>query len=238
MVLSVEHLSGNGLEDISFELHRGEILGFAGLVGAGRTELMHLIYGAAKIKGGTVKMGERVLSLHSPADGQRAGVGLVPEDRKYQGCFLEKPLFWNISISNIDRLSRGIFVDRRAEMAQAEDFKKRIRIKTPDMKVLALALSGGNQQKVVIAKMLAALPDVLIFDEPTRGIDIGARAEIYQMMVDLTKEGKSILMVSSDMEELLGMSERIVVLHEGRQTGVLNRDEFSQETILTLASGF
>ena len=122
-------------------------------------------------------------------------------------------------------------------MKQAEIFKKRIRIKTPDMKVNASTLSGGNQQKVVIAKMLAPEPNVLIFDEPTRGIDSGARAEIYGMMVALTQEGNSILMVSSDMEELLGMSERIVVLHEGHQTGTLNREEFSQEKILTLASG-
>ena len=128
-------------------------------------------------------------------------------------------------------------MDRKAEAAQAEKFRQKMRIKTPDMNQLALALSGGNQQKVVISKSMAALPDILIFDEPTRGIDVGARHEIYQMMIDLTQEGKSILMVSSDMEELLGMSERIVVLHEGEQTGILNREEFSQETILTLASG-
>ena len=122
-------------------------------------------------------------------------------------------------------------------MKQAEDYKEKIRIKAPTMTQLALSLSGGNQQKVVIAKAMAGLPDILIFDEPTRGIDVGARHEIYQMMIDLTQQGKSILMVSSDMEELLGMSERIVVLHEGEQTGVLTREEFSQETILTLASG-
>ena len=122
-------------------------------------------------------------------------------------------------------------------MAQAEEYKGKMRIKAPTMTQLGNSLSGGNQQKVVIAKAMAALPDILIFDEPTRGIDVGARHEIYQMMIDLTQQGKSILMVSSDMEELLGMSERIVVLHEGEQTGVLTREEFSQETILTLASG-
>lgn len=237
VVLRVENLSGNGLADVNFELRRGEILGFAGLVGAGRTELMHLIYGAAKKAGGHIYLGDREVSFHSPADALRAGIGLIPEDRKFQGCFLEKPLFWNISISNIDQISRGGFVDRKAESSQAEEFRQKMRIKTPDMNQLALALSGGNQQKVVISKSMAALPDILIFDEPTRGIDVGARHEIYQMMIDLTQEGKSILMVSSDMEELLGMSERIVVLHEGEQTGILNREEFSQETILTLASG-
>ena len=237
VVLRVEKLSGNGLTDVSFELRRGEILGFAGLVGAGRTELMHLIYGAAKKTGGHIYLGDTEVNFHGPADALHAGIGLIPEDRKFQGCFLEKPLFWNISISNISQISRGGFVDRKAEAAQAEKFRQKMRIKTPDMNQLALALSGGNQQKVVISKSMAALPDILIFDEPTRGIDVGARHEIYQMMIELTQEGKSILMVSSDMEELLGMSERIVVLHEGEQTGILNREEFSQETILTLASG-
>ncbi len=237
VVLQVKDLSGNGVEHINFELHKGEILGFAGLVGAGRTELMHLIYGNAKKTGGEIVMSGKSLDLRHPSGGMKAGIGLVPEDRKFQGCFLEKPLYWNISISDIDTLSHGSFVDRKAEMKQAEDYREAMRIKTPDMKVLAMSLSGGNQQKVVIGKMLAALPDILIFDEPTRGIDVGARHEIYQMMVDLTQQGKSILMVSSDMEELLGMSERIVVLHEGHQTGILTRDEFSQETVMTLASG-
>ncbi|MDD6160406.1 MAG: sugar ABC transporter ATP-binding protein [Oscillospiraceae bacterium] len=237
VVLRTEHLSGNGLTDINIELRKGEILGFAGLVGAGRTELMHLIYGAAKKTGGKVFLNGKEVAVRSPGDGLKAGIGLVPEDRKGQGCFLEKPIFWNISISNIDKLSHGTVVDKKAEMKQAEDYKQQINIKTPTLQQFAMALSGGNQQKVVIAKMLAAMPDILIFDEPTRGIDVGARHEIYQAMIDLTNAGKSILMVSSDMEELLGMSERIVVLHEGHQTGVLNRDEFSQEKILTLASG-
>ena len=237
VVLRTEHLSGNGLTDINFELHKGEILGFAGLVGAGRTELMHLLYGAAKRTSGSVYLGDKEVNFHSPADALSAGIGLIPEDRKYQGCFLEKPLFWNISISNIEKLSRFSFIKNKAEMEQAENYKEKMRIKAPTMTQLALSLSGGNQQKVVIAKAMAGLPDILIFDEPTRGIDVGARHEIYQMMIDLTVQGKSILMVSSDMEELLGMSERIVVLHEGEQTGVLTRDEFSQEAVLTLASG-
>lgn len=237
VVLKVEDLSGNGVRNINFELHRGEILGFAGLVGAGRTELMHLIYGAAGAAAGTVSMNGQALNIHSPADAMKAGIGLIPEDRKWQGCFLEKPIFWNISISNIKELCKGAFVNTKKEMDQAETYGKRMRIKTPSLKVNAGALSGGNQQKVVIAKSLASLPDILIFDEPTRGIDIGARYEIYQLMIDLTKEGKSILMVSSDMEELLGMSERIVVLHEGEQTGTIEKPDFSQERVLALASG-
>ncbi len=237
VVLRTENLCGNGLTDINIELRKGEILGFGGLVGAGRTELMHLLYGAAKKTSGHIFLNGEEVNYHSPADALKGGIGLIPEDRKYQGCFLDKPLFWNISISNIDKLSHVSFVDRKAEMAQAEEYKAKMRIKAPTMTQNALSLSGGNQQKVVIAKAMAGVPDILIFDEPTRGIDVGARQEIYQMMIELTQQGKSILMVSSDMEELLGMSERIVVLYDGHQAGVLNRDEFSQETILTLASG-
>ena len=237
VVLEVNNLSGNGVRDISFQLHKGEILGFAGLVGAGRTELMHLIYGAAGIEAGTVTMNGQQLSIRTPSDAMKAGIGLIPEDRKWQGCFLDKPIFWNVSISNIKELCRGAFVDRKKEMDQAREYGRRMRIKAPNLTVNAGALSGGNQQKVVIAKSLASLPDILIFDEPTRGIDIGARYEIYQLMIDLTKEGKSILMVSSDMEELLGMSERIVVLHEGQQTGTIEKPDFSQERVLALASG-
>lgn len=237
VVLQVDRLSGNGVKNISFTLHKGEILGFAGLVGAGRTELMHLIYGAAPRESGTVTLNGRELVIRSPADAMHAGIGLIPEDRKYQGCFLEKPIFWNVSISNIKTLCKGGFVNRKKEMAQAETYGARMRIKAPNLKINVGALSGGNQQKVVIAKSLSSLPGILIFDEPTRGIDIGARYEIYQLMIDLTKQGKSILMVSSDMEELLGMSERIVVLHEGEQTGTIEKLDFSQERVLTLASG-
>lgn len=237
VVLRVENLCGNGLQNVSFELRHGEILGFGGLVGSGRTELMHLLYGAAKKSSGHIYLDGKEVNFRSPADALNAGIGLIPEDRKYQGCFLEKPLYWNISVSNLKKLSHATFLDHKAEMEQAEEYKTRIRIKTPTMSQLALSLSGGNQQKVVIAKAMASLPNVLIFDEPTRGIDVGARHEIYQMMIELTQQGKSILMVSSDMEELLGMSERIVVLHEGRQTGTLERESFSQETILSMASG-
>ena len=237
VVLKIENLCGNGVKNISFELHKGEILGFAGLVGAGRTETMMLLYGAAPIESGIVSMNGETLSIRRPADAMKAGIGLIPEDRKWQGCFLDKPIYWNISISNIKTLCDGPFINSKKEAAQADLYGERMRIKAPDFRVNAGALSGGNQQKVVIAKSMASLPDILIFDEPTRGIDIGARYEIYQLMIDLTKEGKSILMVSSDMEELLGMSERIVVLHEGEQTGTIEKPDFSQERVLELASG-
>lgn len=237
VVLSVEKLTGNGVRNINFELHKGEILGFAGLVGAGRTELMHLIFGAARKESGKILFKGEEKKLNNPKDGMAAGVALIPEDRKFQGCFIDKPIYWNISISTIDHLTKNGVVDRKAEMALAEDYKKRLKIKTPFLTQLTSGLSGGNQQKVVISKALAALPEILIFDEPTRGIDIGARYEIYLLMNELAEQGKSILMVSSDMEELLGMSERIIVLHEGEQTGELTRKEFSQEKVLALASG-
>ena len=237
VVLKVENLSGNGVKNISFELHKGEILGFAGLVGAGRTETMLLLYGAAGTESGVVTMNGQTMNIHSPSDAMKAGIGLIPEDRKWQGCFLDKPIYWNISIANIKSLCRGLFISRKKEQELADHYGRRMRIKTPNYRVTAGSLSGGNQQKVVIAKCLASLPDILIFDEPTRGIDIGARYEIYQLMIDLTKEGKSILMVSSDMEGLLGMSERIVVLHEGEQTGTIEKADFSQERVLALASG-
>ena len=237
VVLDVRHLSGNGVTDISFQLHRGEILGFAGLVGSGRTELMHVLYGAAKKQGGTVLLGGREVSFHSPAAGLKAGIGLIPEDRKFQGCFIEKPIFWNISISTLASIVNHTVVNRKKETALADDYKNRLKIKTPYLDQMTSGLSGGNQQKVVIAKALAALPDILIFDEPTRGIDVGARHEIYLLMNELAEGGKSILMVSSDMDELLGMSARIIVLHEGRKAGELTKEEFSQETVLACASG-
>lgn len=237
VVLEAEHLSGNGVTDISFQLHKGEILGFAGLVGAGRTELMHVIFGAAKKTGGSLRVGGKEVEFHSPNDGMKAGIGLIPEDRKYQGCFIDKPISWNISISNIDHLTQGGVVDKNEERKLAQSYKERLKIKTPNLDQLTSGLSGGNQQKVVIAKVLATNPDILIFDEPTRGIDIGARYEIYLLMNALAEQGKSILMVSSDMEELLGMSERIIILHNGRKSGEVSREEFSQEKVLLLASG-
>ena len=237
VVLETEHLSGNGVQDISFRLHRGEILGFAGLVGSGRTELMHLLYGAAKRESGSIRLGGREVHFRSPAEGLKAGIGLIPEDRKFQGCFIDKPIYWNNSISALKAVSRWGLVDHEAEMNMAQEYKDRLKTKAPYLNSVTGGLSGGNQQKVVIAKALAALPEILIFDEPTRGIDIGARHEIYLLMNELAEQGKAILMVSSDMEELLGMSERIIVLHEGRQAGELKKEEFSQERVLTCASG-
>ena len=236
VVLKAEHVSGYVNEDCSFELKKGEILGVAGLVGAGRTELMRVIFGADKMVSGTVFVKGKQVSIKSPEDAIRCGIGLIPEDRKMQGCFLNQTIEWNISMGNIRSLTTGNLVDQKKIAQAAEKYKEALNIKTPSVRQLVRNLSGGNQQKVVLAKVLLADTDIIIFDEPTRGIDVGARAEIYALMDQLTAEGKSLIMVSSDMEELLNMSDRIIVLAEGRITGELTRDAYSQETILSMAS--
>lgn len=161
----------------------------------------------------------------------------MPEDRKTQGVFLEKPIEWNITLVNIRQYCRSIFRSKGKERKAAEAYRERLRIKTPNLHLPAGSLSGGNQQKVAIAKMLSGNPDILIFDEPTKGVDIGAKKEIYQLMLDLTRQGKSILMISSDMGELLGVSERILVLHEGKIAGEVLKQDATQSRILELASG-
>ena len=236
MILKVEHVSGYVNDDCSFELKKGEILGVAGLVGAGRTELMRVIFGADKKLGGKVLVNGKEVNIKSPEDAIRCGIGLIPEDRKMQGCFLNQTIEWNISMGNIYSLTTGGLVDNRKIAKAAEQYKDMLNIKTPSVKQLVRNLSGGNQQKVVLAKVLLADTEIIIFDEPTRGIDVGARAEIYALMNQLASEGKALIMVSSDMEELLAMSDRIIVLSEGKITGELLRPDFSQETILSMAS--
>ena len=236
VALKVDHVSGYVNDDCSFELKKGEILGVAGLVGAGRTELMRVIFGADKKLGGAVYINGQQAAIKSPEDAIKAGIGLIPEDRKMQGCFLNQSIEWNISMGNIRSLTTGGLVDQKKIEKAAAEYKDTLNIKTPTVKQLVRNLSGGNQQKVVLAKVLLADTDIIIFDEPTRGIDVGARAEIYDLMDRLAGSGKSLIMVSSDMEELLGMSDRIIVLSEGKITGELTRPQFSQETILSMAS--
>lgn len=236
-VLRVENLCGNGDRDISFTLHRSEILGFAGLVGAGRTELMRVIYGADSLESGKVYVHEKEVHIKSCSDAIRAGIGYIPEDRKAHGVFLPMTIKWNTVINNIKAFSNGLFVDTKKENLAAAEYQEKFRIKTPSLEQRVRNLSGGNQQKVVLAKTLAANSEIVIFDEPTRGIDVGAKQEIYKLMNELVEGGKSILMVSSDMPELLGMSDRIVVIYEGEKTGEVTKAEFNQNYILDLASG-
>ena len=236
-VLEVKNYTGNGDHDISFDLREGEILGLAGLVGAGRTELARLIFGADKKDGGELYVDGKKIDIRLPSDAIKNGIGLIPEDRKLQGCFLSKEVFWNCSIASIKKISKNLVVNTNKEIDQANHYTHVLDIKTPSIFQRVKNLSGGNQQKVVIAKTLAANSKVLIFDEPTRGIDVGAKQEIYNLMVELANEGKAIIMITSEMPELLGMSDRIIVLYEGRTAGELGREEFNQDRVLELASG-
>ncbi len=237
IALEVKNLSGNGDKNISFSVRQGEILGISGLVGAGRTELAMLLFGAVPIDGGEIWVDGKPVQIQSPQAAIQQGIGLLTEDRKGQGLFLEMGVGWNISFPIIRRLSHYGIVDTQRENEMAEKYKQRINIKTPSLMQRVINLSGGNQQKVVLAKSLAAESDILIFDEPTRGIDVGAKQEIYNLMCELANKGIAILMISSDMEELQGMSDRIIVLCEGRLAGEVKREQFSQDYILDLASG-
>jgi ribose transport system ATP-binding protein len=237
IALEVKNLSGNGDKDISFSVRKGEILGISGLVGAGRTELAMLLFGAVPSESGEVLIDGRPVQIKSPRDAIQKGVGLLTEDRKGQGLFLEMGVGWNISFPIIRKLSKYGVVNTKAETKIAQKYKERMNIKTPSLMQRVINLSGGNQQKVVLEKSLAAESDVLIFDEPTRGIDVGTKQEIYQLMTELANNGNAILMISSDMEELLGMSDRIIVLSEGKLAGEVTKEQFSQDYILDLASG-
>lgn len=236
-VLRVEDLCGNGVKNANFSVRKGEILGFAGLVGAGRTELMSVIYGAAKMDSGRMYLHGKPLNLKSPSDGIKHGIGLIPEDRKSKGVFQNWSICWNTVVMCLPKVSKGAVVNRKAEKSLTEKYIRELRTRTPSCDQLVKNLSGGNQQKVVLAKTLAADTEILIFDEPTRGIDVGAKQEIYALMNDLVEKGHTILMVSSDMPELLGISDRVVVLCEKEQVGIVDKEQFSQEFVLDLASG-
>ena len=236
-VLELQNVTGNGDRNISFYLRKGEILGLAGLVGAGRTELARMVFGADKKDSGKILVNGKEVKIKSPQDAIKNKIGLIPEDRRRQGCFLIKGVDWNISIANLKHISRFGVINRKCEIEQTEYYHNRLNIKSAALDQHVNHLSGGNQQKVVVAKTLATDSDIIIFDEPTRGIDVGAKNEIYNLMTELADEGKSIIMISSDMEELIGMSDRILVLCEGRLAGQMSRREFAQDAILELASG-
>ena len=222
---------------IDLELAAGEILGVAGLVGAGRTEMAQALFGIDKPLAGEVALNGTALSVGSPNDAIAAGLFLVPEDRKETGLIVDMAICENISLTDMASVSKRGLIKRDLELAKAEVQRTRLAIKTPDVRRVAADMSGGNQQKVVLAKWLAMQPKVMIFDEPTRGIDVGSKTEIYRLMRDLADAGVAIMMISSDMEEVIGVSDRIAVMHEGRITGVLTRDAFSEHNVLSLAVG-
>lgn len=236
--LRVEHLSRAGvLHDINLTVRQGEILGIAGLVGAGRTELARAIFGADPIDSGKIYLFGREIKITSPQAAIRHGIGLVTEDRKQLGLILQMAVRENISLANLKELSVAGFVNRRRERTAADHFVRELRIRTPSVEQRVRNLSGGNQQKVVLAKWLFTRSKVLIFDEPTRGIDVGSKVEIYQLMNELAAKGVAIIMISSELPEILGMSDRILVMHEGRIAGELSREEATQEKIMHLATG-
>ncbi len=237
VVFEAKNISSEKVHGISFKIHAGEILGLGGLVGAGRTETIRAIFGADIMYEGETFLEGNPIRIRHPKDAIGAGMGFVTEDRKRQGLLLENSICHNISLPILKRLSKWLIVDRRKEKNCAERQKALLRIKAPTVEVNANSLSGGNQQKIVLGKWLAADCKVIFMDEPTRGVDVGAKMEIYRLMNDLTSRGIAIVMVSSEMEELLGMSDRLIVLHEGRQMKELARDEFSQEVVMQYASG-
>jgi ribose transport system ATP-binding protein len=222
---------------VSFSLRRGEIVGLAGLVGSGRTELARTVFGIDRPMHGTIQAAGHPLTIRSPRDAIAHGIYLIPEDRKRAGLILEDDITSNISLPNLKDYAVAYLVDRDLEEATAKQQTKRLNIRTPSVSSVAATLSGGNQQKVVLAKWLAMSPNVMLFDEPTRGIDVGAKSEIYSLIRTLSDAGVAVLMISSDMEEVIGVSDRILVMHEGQISGELSRDQFSEHNVMQLAVG-
>ena len=241
LVLEVRNISRKGnaqnpsldvLKNVSFDLHRGEILGLAGLVGAGRTELVRSIFGADPRVGGEIRFAGQPVQINSPLDAIRLGIGLVPEDRKGQGLILGMAVRHNMTLAKLESFSQLGFVQRGKEARSVEEYVQRFQIRTPGIERPVLNLSGGNQQKVVIAKWLMLQPKILIMDEPTRGIDVGAKSEIYDLMHQLVATGVSIIMISSEFPELLAMCDRMVCICEGRVTATLDHNEASLERLM------
>lgn len=236
-VLRVRGLSTARVFDIDLELRAGEILGLAGLVGAGRTELAEALYGADKVVSGVIEVDGRPRTLRSPRRAIRVGIGLAPEDRKGQGLFLDRSVSDNVSLSVLRRLTRAHFVRRKAEHELVESMTGRMRVKTASLAAPVRTLSGGNQQKVLLARWVARNPRVLILDEPTRGIDVGAKSEIYHLIDELTRSGMAVLLISSELPELIGLADRILVMREGRIAGEVDGREANEETLIRLALG-
>ena len=238
VVLTVKNLNKKGvLKNISFSLRKGEILGFSGLVGAGRTELMKCIFGLDSFDEGEIFIENQKVILNSPAESIKHGIVYVPEDRKQEGLFLIQPVKYNTSLLVLNQFIKNFRVNHKYEDELVEGFIKELDIKTPSMDHLVNNLSGGNQQKVLIAKFLATKPKILILDEPTRGVDVGAKAEIYAIMNKLVNEDVSIIMISSELPEIINMSDRIAVMHNGTIQKILDKEDFDQEKIMHYATG-
>lgn len=237
VVLEVQNLNaGKMVKDVSFTLRKGEILGFAGLMGAGRTETARAIFGADPVQSGSIKINQRPVHIRSPQDAVAHGLGYLSEDRKRFGLALNLSVKENSVLANYESFQKNLFIQNREVEKIADEYVQKLQIKTPSLDQILRNLSGGNQQKVVIAKWLIRNSEILIFDEPTRGIDVGAKSEIYHLMNELAEAGKSIIMISSELPEVLRMSDRIVVMCEGRVTGELDISEANQERIMEYAT--
>lgn len=238
-LLEVKNLTRKGkINNISFEIFKGEVLGIAGLMGSGRTELARAIFGADKIDSGKIYLNEKIITIKSPVDAIKAGIGYITEDRKIDGLALQLQVDTNIILANANAISNfiGILINKKKRKI-SQKYVNDLKIKTPYLEQLVKFLSGGNQQKIVVAKWLCKYSKILIMDEPTRGIDVGAKYEIYELIKNLAAEGVGIIMISSELPEILGLSDRILVLHEGNLTGILDKSEATQEKILNLATG-
>jgi ribose transport system ATP-binding protein len=236
--LKVEGLTSKGsFENIHFSVNQGEVIGVAGLMGAGRTEIMQSIFGYRHLDGGKIYIDGKEVTIKTPHDAIKAGIAFVTEDRKSQGLILDLSVRENFSITNLDKISAKSLISSQKEVSMVDEMIEKLRVKTSGRELSVKSLSGGNQQKIVIGKWLGMNPKILILDEPTRGVDVGAKKEIYQLINDLTKQGVAIIMVSSELPEILGMSDRILVIHEGKLSGVLDKSDASQEKIMQFATG-
>ena len=232
-----ELTDGKRFFDINLSVRYGEIVGISGLMGAGRSELFRAVVGLDRMQGGQILLDGKLVAIHCAADAIRNKIVMVPEDRKKTGFVPRRSIVENISLPHLPRFRKPVFIDKKAEKACAMEYYRAFNIKASGPEQQVVSLSGGNQQKVILAKWLMGEPKVIILDEPTRGIDVGAKYEIYQMIHHLAAQGLAVVMISSELPEILGMSDRILVMHEGRLTGELNRQEATQEKIMTLATG-
>jgi len=239
LLLSVDHLSRQGVfEDVSFQLHRGEVLGFAGLIGAGRTDVGLALFGIEPATSGSISLAGKPVSVRSPRDGMRLGIAYVSEDRRQLGLVLSMSIFANITLPALRRyLNRFGLIRTGMERQTAETFRKRLAIRTPSIELDVAKLSGGNQQKVMLSKWLNTNPSILILDEPTRGVDVGSKAEVHTIISELASEGIGVIVISSDLPEVLALSDRVLVMREGRQMAILDRADADQESVMTAAMG-
>jgi rhamnose transport system ATP-binding protein len=238
-LLSVRGLSRAGIfQGVDFDLHRGEILCFAGLIGSRRTDVGLALFGIAPATGGVIELDHETVTIASPQKAMALGIGYVSEDRRKLGLAMTMPIFANVSLPSLRKLLRRFgLIDRKAEFAMAESYRDRLSIRSPDVKTEVGKLSGGNQQKVMLAKWLETKPRLLIFDEPTRGIDVGAKTEVHSIIRDLARRGVAIIVISSDLPEVLALADRVLVMREGRQMGVFDIARCTQESIIALATG-